>query len=91
MARKLRGAAQSNADLSLTEFTRTFFTTFGATVRQDSSQVKQAFDVELTEPLRQHFGRERLRLIFHTGEVEPGVELVAHGSRVFDQMMALLD
>ncbi|GIK71578.1 MAG: hypothetical protein BroJett021_05660 [Chloroflexota bacterium] len=91
MARKPRSAAQSNADLSLTEFTRTFFTTLGATVRQDSSQVQHALDVELTEPLRQHFGRERLRLIFHTGEAEPDAELVAHGSRIFDQMMALLD
>jgi hypothetical protein len=91
MARKPRGTAQPNADLSLTEFTHTFFTTFGATVRQDSSQMQQALDVELTEPLRQHFGRERLRLVFHTAEAKPGVELVAHGSRIFDQMMALLD
>jgi len=91
MARKPRGATAPKVEPPLAEFTQTFFTVLGATVRKGLVQSDPVLDVELTAPLREHFGRERLRLSFHTLESEPGVELVAHGSRIFDQMMALLD
>lgn len=64
---------------------------FGATLRRDASQPEEVFEIELTDSLRQHFGRDRLRVAFHTGEVKSDVELIAYGSRIFDQMMALLE
>lgn len=105
MARKSQQVTPPKGDMALTEFTQAFFSNLGATVSPSSpdipatgktaqrsgSNAADLLEVELTPDLREHFGRERLRLSFHASEPEAGVELVAHGSRVFDQMMALLD
>ncbi|MFO7632367.1 MAG: hypothetical protein R6W76_07505 [Caldilinea sp.] len=106
MARKSQSSAPPKVDTALTEFTHAFFTCFGATVTEttvtettvtettanaNGFSPADLLDVELTPELSEYFGRTRLRLSFHASESEGGVELVAHGSRIFDQMMALLD
>jgi hypothetical protein len=105
MVRKSQRVAPPKADTALAEFTQTFFASFGAVLNQRSPDAPASgkttlksgdasanlLEVELTPELGEHFGRARLRLSFHASEPEEGVELVAHGSRVFDQMMALLD
>ena len=78
-------------DHTLFEFAREYFAELGATVAQNAPADKSRLDVLLPEDLTAHFGRQRLALSFHSTEPESERELVAHGSRVFDQMMALLD
>lgn len=78
-------------DHTLFEFTREYFAELGATVAQNAPADKSRLDVLLPEELATHFGRAQLGLSFHSAEPESERELVAHGSRVFDQMMALLD
>ncbi len=92
MARKSQKAASPalpKTDATLEDFTRTYFTQLGATVRTAEGGADAHLDVELPPPLASHFGREQLHLSFHAAEPETGAELVAHGSRVFDQMLAL--
>lgn len=91
MAAKSRTRASPKIESPLADFTREYFTRLGATVRAAGSTTGDQLYVELTPALATHFGREKVRLAFHSAEPIPGVELVAHGSRLFDQMMALLD
>jgi hypothetical protein len=105
MTRKSQGVAPPKTETALIEFTQAFFTSFGATVKPflaDASALDKPapradnvpvnlLEVELPPELSEYFGRERLRLSFHASEPEEGAELVAHGSRIFDQMTALLD
>ena len=96
MARKAQKPARPNpappkADMALADFTAAYFTQFGATVHANPSIADARLDVQLPPELATHFGREQVHLSFHTSEPESGFELVAHGSRVFDQMMTFLD
>ena len=95
MARKSQKAAPPKIDATLEEFTRTYFTQLGATVHSATVHSAETgatarLNVDLPPPLAAHFGREQLGLTFHAAEPETGAELVAYGSRVFDQMLALL-
>ena len=47
--------------------------------------------MDLPPDLAEHFGRPQLSLYFHGAEPQSGQELVAHGSRALDRMLALLE
>lgn len=73
----------------LRDFTLHFFRTFGAEItprEQDSS-----LWIDLPAHLQEHFGKPGLHLIFQNDEATSRTELVAFGSRLFDQMMDYLD
>ena len=78
-------------DHTLFDFTHEYFTQLGATVARDVPKDRSRLDVRLPADLAEHFGRETLGLSFHSAEPQSDRELIAHGSRVFDQMMVLLD
>jgi hypothetical protein len=75
----------------LHRFTLDFFAFFDAAVRPLDRRKQGALEVTLPAELAEHFGRPQLRLAFH--QVTPGsdLELVAHGSRMFDRMLSYLD
>lgn len=82
----------STSDISaLYRFTQEFFHLFGANVRPLNQQSDAPLHVTLSDELADHFGERELFLCFHHEDVYDGQELVAHGSRVFDRMMAYLD
>src|SRR5690554_487693 len=85
------GPAEIAAPPDLRTFTIDFFTFFQATVRPLDKRKQGVLEVDLPPELVEHFGKPQLRLAFN--QVSPGsdVELVAHGSRLFDRMVALLD
>ncbi len=74
----------------LSAFTRSFFASFDAAVQETGSGDSQLLEVALPAALHSHFGCSQLRLTFRAGDPAEAGELVAHGSRIFDQMMALL-
>ena len=74
----------------LSAFTRSFFASFDAAVRETGSGDSQLLEVELPVALHSHFGGSQLRLTVRAGDPAEAGELVAQGSRIFDQMMALL-
>ncbi len=89
--RTKRAPSAPPPDHTLFEFTCEYFAQLGATVGQEPSAGKLRLDVLLPDELAAHFGRQHLGLRFQGAEPESDRELVAHGSRVFDQMMVLLD
>lgn len=78
-------------DQTLLDFSTDFFTLFGAQSISQGSHPAQTLEVDLPPELVDHFGRPHLSLYFHGVEPSAGQELMAHGSRVFDRMMALLE
>ena len=82
-------AAAGGPDLRA--FTIDYFTFFNATVRPLDKRKQGSLAIDLPADLAEHFGKTELRVGFH--EVTPGgdLELIAHGSRLFDRMLALLD
>lgn len=92
MARRSKQAPPAPPpDHTLFAFTCDYFAQLGATVVQGRSADNSQLDVLLPDELAAHFGRQRLDLSFQRAELQSDRELVAYGSRVFDQMMALLD
>ena len=79
---------QTYAD-ELRTFSCAFFDHFGApmTPLPDHPELLR---VHLNDGLAKHFGKDELLLRFHRSDVVES-ELVAYGSRVFDQMLAYLD
>jgi hypothetical protein len=90
MARKTQQSTPVKTDTALSTFTRRYFTELGATVHIDNAAPDARLEVQLPSTLAAHFGRQQLHLTFHAAEPGSDAELVAHGSRVFDQMLALL-
>ncbi|MEZ4640634.1 MAG: hypothetical protein R2856_37705, partial [Caldilineaceae bacterium] len=76
---------------SLRDFTLAFFDTFGAQTKRLDRRKHGAIQVDLPEAMTTHFGRPSLRLVFQNAEVTSDTDLVAYGSRVFDQIMSYLD
>ncbi|MBI3960993.1 MAG: hypothetical protein HY328_19445, partial [Chloroflexi bacterium] len=74
---------------ALRDFTLHFFAAFGAQITQRDSD--SAVWVDLPETLATHFGKPGLHLTFQNGETTPHTDLVAYGSRLFDQMMDFLE
>lgn len=90
MVYKTQTSAPAKTDAALSAFTQRYFTELGAAVHVDGAVPDERIEVQLPPALAAHFGREQLRLTFHAAEPGSNTELVAHGSRVFDQMLALL-
>lgn len=87
-ASTLRAATTAN----LYDFTVDFFTHFGAPPEMlESNTPHGALRVHLPEALATHFGNDELVLVFQRVEAGSGQQLVAHGSKVFDAMLAWLD
>jgi hypothetical protein len=83
--------AKKEKSRHLRDFTVSFFETFGAPIKRLDRRKQGALRVELPEPMAVHFGRKELRLVFQNAEASSETDLVAYGSRIFDQMMAFLD
>ncbi|MBX3010908.1 MAG: hypothetical protein KF832_05350 [Caldilineaceae bacterium] len=80
--------------LDLRTFTSEFFTHLGATVKTVDRRKTGALQVDLPTELATYFGQPTLTLYFQqpTSELLPtGQQLVAHGSPLFDKMLAYLD
>jgi len=91
MAVKTDEITDSDDSLDIHRFTWDFFQLFGATVKSVDQQRHGALHVALTADLATHFGKDKLLLAFQHVDAGCDQELVAYGSRVFDQMMAWLD
>jgi len=73
-------------------FARTFFTYFGAQITAHPDE----WTVDLPPRLADHFGKDRLYLVFprtegQARELSPHEDLLVYGSRTLDRMLALLD
>ncbi len=86
-------AAQGATDMppDLRQFALDYFAFFDAPVRALDKRKQGPLEIALPTGLHEHFGKEQLRIGFH--QVTPGsdIELLAHGSRLFDRMLALLE
>lgn len=98
MKRTLHSQDPSSPAVSLHRFASEFFHFFGAAVQDlsvtgDTAAVGDPagdLAVGLPDDMAAHFGASSLRLRFHQTEGNAG-ELVAFGSRTFDQMMTWLE
>lgn len=75
----------------LYEFTSDFFTYFGAKVKKSRSKKNPSLSISLPENLAERFGKESMKLVFDPAQVDRDNELVASGSRIFDQMLLHLN
>lgn len=73
----------------LRDFALQFFRLFDAQIVERASD--SSIWVELPPELVSHFGKPTLHLAFQNDEVSSRTDLVAYGSRLFDQMMDFLD
>jgi len=94
MARQKSKAQPVKSNEDLRRFTEEFFSYFGAAVTHHTGGAPAApgecLTVDLGSALAEHFGKPTLRLCFHNAEGASGYDLVAHGSRTFDRMLAYL-
>lgn len=87
-----KGAAAAPAHAELAHFTENFFTLLGATVRPlDLRKRHSPLLVDLPTPLADYFGAPQLALAFQQVASGSGQHLVAHGSPIFDKMIAYLE
>ena len=77
--------------IELNHFTLAFFEFFGAEVKPQNRKKNSPLAIQLPPALAEHFGKPALQLCFQQAELANGQDLVAHGSRVFDRMLAYLD
>jgi hypothetical protein len=77
--------------VDLRTFTSEFFTKLGATVKAADRRKTGALQVELPQELTTYFGDHILTLCFQQAEPTSGQHLIAHGSPLFDKMLAYLD
>ncbi|MCC6454255.1 MAG: hypothetical protein IT328_04880 [Caldilineaceae bacterium] len=91
MSKRIKNAEAAAPVLDLRQFTIDYFAFFNAAVQPLDRRKQGPLEVTLPADLAEHFGKPTLKLGFH--QVTPGseLELVAHGSRLFDRMLALLD
>ncbi len=91
MSKRPKIAKPAAPTLDLRQFTIDYFAFFNATVHPLDRHKQGPLEVALPQDLVEHFGKPSLKLGFQ--QVTPGseLELVAHGSRLFDRMLALLD
>ena len=75
----------------LRQFTIDYFAFFNANVKPMDRRKQGPLEVTLPEDLTEHFGKPSLKLGFHQVTAGSELELVAHGSRLFDRMLLLLD
>lgn len=74
---------------NLYDFALSFFHTFGGSVTPRPGD--GSLWVDLPDGLAEHFGKPALHLVFHNSESTSKTDLVAFGSRIFDQMLAFLE
>lgn len=94
MPRRTKAPARQQAtapEQTLYPFAVDFFSLFGAEFTQVGRPDASLLDVRLPPELAAHFDRERLLLTFQRVEPQSGQELVAHGSRIFERMLAYLE
>jgi hypothetical protein len=91
MSKRTKTAEPSAPTLDLRQFAIDYFAFFNAPVTPLDRRKTGPLEVTLPQDLADHFGKPQLKLGFH--KVTPGseLELLAHGSRLFDRMLALLD
>ena len=91
MSKRSATRAPVDSGPDLRAFTIDYFTFFNAPVRPLDKRKQGPLAIDLPPDLADHFGKPELRVGFH--DVTPGgdLELVAHGSRLFDRMLTLLD
>ena len=75
----------------LRAFTVDFFNLFGGEVTPLDKRKQPSLRVRLPEALAAHFGEDELLLAFQSVEAGSGQQLVAHGSRTFDRMLAFVE
>lgn len=75
----------------LRAFTIHFFGLFNAQVKPLDRRKHCPLQVTLPAEMAEHFGKPDLTLAFQSVEEGSGYELVAHGSRIFERMLAWLD
>lgn len=73
---------------TMRDFTLDFFTTFGAQIELTQGD---EVTVRLPPDLAAHLNKDTLHLTFAAAEMSPYEDLVAYGSRVFEQIAAWLD
>jgi hypothetical protein len=91
MAKNVQSTYSKSLTPDLRQFTIDFFGMFQAQVSPLDSRRQDALHVALPQELADHFGKPELKLAFHHVEQGGELELVAHGSRTFDRMLAFLD
>jgi len=74
---------------SLQEFVRQFFHTFGGDITERASD--ETLWIDLPDTLAAYFDKPALHLVFQNSESTSQTDLIAYGSRLFDQMMDFLD
>jgi hypothetical protein len=90
-SRKNSGDPNLTPTLDLRQFAADFFALFGAEVQPLDQHSHGPLRVVLPADLVDHFGKPVLGLSFQSVEDGSGHDLVAHGSRMFDRMLSLLD
>ncbi len=89
---KTRSEAETVAKTqNLRDFALAFFETFGAQPKRLDRRKHGAIFVDLPESMIEHFGKPSLSLVFQNADMTSDSDLVAYGSRVFDQIMSYLD
>ena len=91
MAKRKSKTQPVKSGAELRRFTTEFFSYFGAAVGEADAPSDGYLTVELGGDLAEHFGKPVLHLCFHNAEGVSGYDLVAHGSRTFDRMLAYLN
>ncbi|HRJ42469.1 MAG: hypothetical protein KJZ86_27005 [Caldilineaceae bacterium] len=74
---------------ALRDFALDFFRSFSAQITERPAD--GSVWIDLPPALSAHFGKPALHLAFHNAEVTSHTDLVAYGSRLYDQMMDYLD
>lgn len=83
--------SRSNHVDDLYQFTHAYFTVLGAKSKRLNRRKHGLLQITLADELASYFETEQLHLVFHQAEPVPGQMLVAHGSPIFDKMIAYLD
>lgn len=83
--------AEAAPTTDLRQFTINYFSFFNANVTSLDRRKHGPLEVTLPQDLSDYFGKPSLKLSFQKVAAGDEFELVAHGSRVFDQMLTLLD
>jgi hypothetical protein len=84
-------APQNEALPDLRQFTLELFELFDCKIKRLDKRKNGAIQVSLTDVMAEHFGKSELKLTFQHLDQSGDFDLVAHGSRMFDRMLALLD
>ncbi len=91
MAKRKSKTQPVKSGAELRRFTTEFFPTLGAAVGEADAPSDGCLTVELGDEFGGALRQAVLHLCFHNAEGVSGYDLVAHGSRTFDRMLAYLN